>query len=111
MTKPQTQKTLTITEIFESIQTLGLDQTRQNYQAFTGARITVSGKIEKIIKRGGQIKLLIQAEMKVICDFSEKADFLLHIKKGQTVSVSGNFQSFGFESICLDKCQVGIKIR
>lgn len=102
--KTQTQKTLTIAELFESIQSLGMVDARKIYQSFTGSRMSVSGTIAKVIK-GEKVKLLIESKMKIFAEFPN-ADFLLMVGKGKTVELSGTLQSFGFDSLCLNGCRI-----
>ena len=93
---------MNINEIFDSIKQSGLNETRKTLTP--GARISLSGKIAKIIK-GAKVKLLIESKMKVFAEFPN-ADFLLMIGKGKTVEMSGTLQTFGFDSVCLNGCRI-----
>lgn len=105
MSKLFTERTINIEEIFDAVKTQGLNQARKDIAPFVGSRLVSSGKITKISRRDGKIKLLIQSEsIKIFADFRTNADFLFQVGRGQTVAVSGKFLSFGSEAICLSQC-------
>ncbi len=99
-----------------------LEKTRRiyNYQPLVksplpfvvGAVLDVAGKVQKVVKRDGQCKLIIEPGNApgfiVFADFSEKSETLkkAKIRKGSLVSVRGKFQSYGARAVCLSDCRL-----
>jgi ribosome-associated protein YbcJ (S4-like RNA binding protein) len=77
-----------------------------------GAAVEVSGKVLKVAKREGEIKLVIEPGdvpgFVVFADFSEKSETIkkAKIRKGSSVSVRGKFQTFGASAVCLSNCRL-----
>jgi len=77
-----------------------------------GAVLDVAGKVQKVVKRDGQFKLVIEPGnapgFVVFADFSEKSETLkkAKIRKGSLVSVRGKFQTFGAAAVCLSDCRL-----
>ncbi len=77
-----------------------------------GAVLDVAGKVQKVVRRDGQCKLIIEPGnapgFVVFADFSEKSETLkkAKIRKGSLVSVRGKFQSFGASAVCLSDCRL-----
>ncbi len=77
-----------------------------------GAVLDVAGKVQKVVRRDGQCKLIIEPGnapgFVVFADFSEKSETLkkAKIRKGSLVSVRGKFQSFGASAVCLSDCHL-----
>jgi ribosome-associated protein YbcJ (S4-like RNA binding protein) len=77
-----------------------------------GAVLDVAGKVQKVVKRDGQCKLIIEPGnapgFVVFADFSEKSETVRKskIRKGSLVSVRGKFQSFGASAVCLSDCRL-----
>ncbi len=73
----------------------------------------VAGKVQKVVKRNEQLKLVIESDdvpgFVVFADCSSNAEALRNakIRKGSTVAISGNLQSFGASAVCLSDCRVG----
>lgn len=105
--RPKTKQIITLSEIADSIKTLGLSQSRTALSSKLGSRLEIAGTVIKVVKRDEKIKLFIQTDlMKIFADFGSKADFLLHVKKNQSVTVTGLLVSFGYDAVCLNKCSI-----
>ena|SRR5688572_3435190 len=77
-----------------------------------GAVLDVSGRVQKVVKREGKLKLVVEP-----CDtlgfvvfaecLSDAENLRKHkIRKGSLVSIRGKFQSFGAAAVCLSDCQL-----
>ncbi len=76
-----------------------------------GATMTISGKVEKRVKREGLCRLVVNpdsATMRVIadCKGDEASVISRGIRKGSNVTIHGNLQSFGNHSVCLADCRM-----
>ncbi len=77
-----------------------------------GSVLDVSGKVQKVVKRDGQYKLVIEPGdvpgIIVFADCLPDAENLRNhkIRKGSTVRVSGKFQTFGALAVCLSDCRI-----
>ncbi len=77
-----------------------------------GAVLDVAGKVQKVVKRDGQCKLIIEPGnapgFVVFADCTSDAENLtkLNIRKGSLVLVRGKFQSFGASAVCLSDCRL-----
>jgi ribosome-associated protein YbcJ (S4-like RNA binding protein) len=78
----------------------------------SGAALVVAGKVRKVVKRGGQLKLVIESAdvsgFIVFADCLSDAETVRNskIRKGSTVMISGNLQSFGWSAVCLTDCRL-----
>jgi len=77
-----------------------------------GAVLDVAGKVQKVVKRDGVCKLIIEPGnapgFVVFADCPGELENLskLNIRKGSLVSVRGKFQSFGALAVCLSDCRL-----
>jgi hypothetical protein len=77
-----------------------------------GAVLDVAGKVQKVVKRAGVCKLIIEPGnapgFVVFADCTSDAENLtkLNIRKGSLVLVRGKFQSFGASAVCLSDCRL-----
>jgi hypothetical protein len=77
-----------------------------------GAVLDIAGKVQKVVRRDGQCKLVIEPGNApgfiVFADFTSDADTVRNskIRKGSLVSVRGKFQTFGAAAVCLSDCQI-----
>jgi hypothetical protein len=77
-----------------------------------GAAVEVSGTVQKVVKRDGVCKLVIEPENApefiVFADCSNDAETVISrkIRKGSDVSIRGKFQSFGSSAVCLSDCRL-----
>jgi hypothetical protein len=77
-----------------------------------GAILDIAGKVQKVVKRDGQCKLVIEPGnapgFVVFADCTSDADTVRNskIRKGSLVSVRGKFQSYGAAAVCLSDCRL-----
>ncbi len=77
-----------------------------------GAVLDVVGKVEKVVKREGQFKLVIKPDSApgfvVFADCLTDAENLIKhkIRKGSLVSVRGKLLFFGSSAFCLEDCRL-----
>ncbi len=77
-----------------------------------GAILDIAGKVQKVVKRDGQCKLVIEPGnapgFVVFADCTSDADTVRNskIRKGSPVSVRGKFQTFGAAAVCLSDCRL-----
>jgi ribosome-associated protein YbcJ (S4-like RNA binding protein) len=88
-------------------------QTARKSLAFAvGAAVDVSGKVQKVVKRNGQCKLVIEPGdvpgFVVFADCLTDAETVRNskIRKGSLVRVKGKFQTFGALAVNLSDCRL-----
>ncbi len=102
----------TLSTIAEAVSAFDVNSARSSLSAVTGAVLEVSGKVLKVVKRNGQLKLVIQPGdvpgFVVFADCQPDAETVTNskIRKGSLVSVRGKFQTFGASAVCLSDCRL-----
>jgi hypothetical protein len=102
----------TLSTIAKAVGGLDLKEARLSLSAAVGARVDVFGKVEKVVKRDGKCRLVIQPGdvpgFVVFADCSGELENLvkLRIRKGSSVRVKGKFQTFGAAAVCLSDCRL-----
>ncbi len=77
-----------------------------------GSVLDVRGKVQKVVKRDGQCKLVIEPEnapeFVVFADCLSDAETVINskIRKNSSVRLKGKFQSFGASAVCLSDCRL-----
>ncbi len=77
-----------------------------------GAVLDIAGKVQKVVKRDGQCKLVIEPGnapgFVVFADFTSDAETLTkaNIRKGSSVAVRGKLFSYGARAVCLSDCRL-----
>lgn len=77
-----------------------------------GAVLDVAGRVQKVVKRDGQCKLIIEPSnafrFVVFADCLLDAELIRarSIRKGSLVSVRGKFQTYGAMAVCLRDCKL-----
>jgi hypothetical protein len=86
---------------------------RDRLSAVVGAIIDVLGKVQKVVKRDGQCKLVIEPGASVpgfvvFADCRADAETIISrkIRKGSFVSVCGKLATFGAVAVCLSDCRL-----
>jgi ribosome-associated protein YbcJ (S4-like RNA binding protein) len=85
---------------------------RDRLSAVVGAAVDISGKVQKVVKRNGQCKLVIEPGdvpgFVVFADCTSDAETVRNskIRKGSSVRVKGKFQAFGALAVCLSDCRL-----
>jgi hypothetical protein len=89
-----------------------IETARKSLAFAVGASVDVSGKVQKLVKREGQCKLVIEPGdvpgfvVFADCLTDEKAVISRKIRKGSFVSIRGKFQTFGASAVCLSGCRL-----
>ena len=110
--KGLTVEKFTLQTIADAAKGTDIEAARSLLSSASGAVLEVSGKVRKVVKRDGQLKLVI--EPSDVPDFVVFADCLsdaetvknAKIRKGSTVAIRGNLQAFGWSAICLNNCRL-----
>jgi hypothetical protein len=77
-----------------------------------GAVLDIAGTVQKVVKRDGQCKLVIEPVnapgFVVFADCPGELENFgkLSIRKGSFVSVRGRFASYGVRAVCLTDCRL-----
>jgi hypothetical protein len=77
-----------------------------------GAVLDVAGKVQKVVRRDGQCKLVIEPDnapgFVVFADCTSGAEKVREskIRKGTSVAVRGRFASYGSKAVCLIDCRL-----
>jgi hypothetical protein len=77
-----------------------------------GAVLDIAGKVQKVVKRDGQCKLVIEPGnapgFVVFADCLSDADTVRNskIRKGSSVTIQGKLQSYGSRAVCLSDCRL-----
>jgi hypothetical protein len=85
---------------------------RDSLSELVGAAVDVSGKVQKVVKRNGQCKLVIEPDdvpgFVVFADCISDAETVKNskIRKGSLVRVKGKFQTFGASAVNLSGCRL-----
>jgi hypothetical protein len=112
MKKPKLEK-FGLASIQTVLSNSDIETARKSLAFAVGAVVGVSGKVQKLVKREGQCKLVIDAGASVPgfivfadCRTDEKAVISRKIRKGSFVSIRGKFQTFGASAVCLSGCRL-----
>ncbi len=77
-----------------------------------GAVLDIAGKVQKVVRRDGQCKLVIEPGnapgFVVFADFTSDAEKLRNakVRKGSSVTIQGKLQSYGSRAVCLSECKL-----
>jgi hypothetical protein len=102
----------TLRAIAAAVSREDLPMVRAVLSGMIGATLDVSGKVQKVVKREGQEKLVIEPGdvpgFTVFADFSDRSEMLRKVKvrKGSLVSVRAKFVSFGASAVCVNECKL-----
>ncbi len=102
----------TLTTIAKAVSGSGVAKAREGLSELVGAAVDISGTVQKLVKRDGQCKLVIQPGdvpgfvVFADCKTNEKAVISRKIRKGSFVSIRGKFQTFGALAVCLSDCRL-----
>lgn len=102
----------TLQTIAEAAKGADIEAARSLLSSASGAVLEVSGKVQKVVEREGQFKLVIEPGdvpgSVVFADCLSDAETMKNakVRKGSSVTISGNLQSFGWSAICLTDCRL-----
>ncbi len=110
MRKPKIE-TIGLATIQTTVSNTDIETARTALCFALGASITITGRVEKRVKRNELCKLIINpdnAAMQIIadCKGDESSVISRKIRKGSLVSVRGKFQTFGALAVCLTDCRL-----
>jgi hypothetical protein len=111
MKKPKLEK-FGLASIQTVLSNSDIETARKSLAFAVGAVVDVSGKVQKLVKREGQCKLMIEPGdvpgfiVFADCLTDEKAVISRKIRKGSFVSIRGKFQTFGASAVCLSGCRL-----
>jgi hypothetical protein len=89
-----------------------IETARKSLAFAVGAVVDVSGKVQKLVKREAQCKLVIEPGdvsgfvVFADCRTDEKAVISRKIRKGSSVRVKGKLLTFGASAVCLSGCRL-----
>jgi len=107
-----TVKKFGLKTIADALRGSDVQSARDSLSQLVGAVVEVSGTVQKVVKRDGQCKLVIEPGdvpgFVVFADCISDADTVRNskIRKGSLVSVRGKFQAFGAAAVCLSDCRL-----
>jgi hypothetical protein len=112
MKKPKLEK-FGLAAIQTVLSNSDVETARESLAFAVGASVDISGKVQKLVKREGQCKLVIEPGAGVPgfivfadCRTDGKAVISRKIRKGSFVSIRGKFQTFGASAVCLSGCRL-----
>jgi hypothetical protein len=112
MKKPKIEK-FGLAAIQTILTNTDIETARKSLAFAVGAAVDISGKVQKLVKREGQCKLVIEPGASVPgfivfadCRTDEKAVISRKIRKGSFVLIRGKFQTFGASAVCLSDCRL-----
>jgi hypothetical protein len=112
MKKPKLEK-FRLAAIQTVLANTDIETARKSLAFAVGASVDISGTVQKLVKREGQCKLVIELGASVPgfivfadCRTDEKAVISRKIRKGSFVSIRGKFQTFGASAVCLSDCRL-----
>jgi primosomal replication protein N len=107
-----TVKKFGLKTIADALRGSDVQSARDSLSQLVGAVVEVSGTVQKVVKRDGQCKLVIQPGdvpgFVVFADCLSDAETVIKrkIRKGSSVRVKGKFQTFGALAVCLSDCRL-----
>lgn len=110
--KALTIEKFTLQTIASAAKGTDIEAVRSLLSFASGAVLYVAGKVRKVVKRDGQLKLVIEPDdvqaFVVFADCLSDAETVRNakVRKGSTVAISGTLQSFGASAVCLSDCRL-----
>jgi hypothetical protein len=107
-----TLEKFTLTTIAKAVSGSGVAKAREDLSELVGAAVDISGTVQKLVKRDGRCKLVIEPGdvpgFVVFADCLSDAETVRNskIRKGSSVRVKGKFQTFGTSAVNLSGCQL-----
>ncbi len=98
--------------IADALRGSDVQSARDSLSELVGASVDISGKVQKVVKRNGQCKLVIEPGdvpgFIVFADCLTDAETVRNskIRKGSLVRVKGKFQTFGALAVNLSDCRL-----
>jgi hypothetical protein len=114
MTKPQTKQTITLETIIEAFDKYSVPEAREMLSDRIGARLSIKGVIEKVIKRDG-LKLFVKPDglpktFMIFADFYDEKERerirQSKLRKGSMVAFTGDFRTAGYCALTMNGCRL-----
>ncbi len=86
-----------------------LPSARSSLSFACGSVLDIAGKVQKVVRRDGQYKLVIEpddATSLIVFALCHKEAETVKIRKGSAVRIRGKFQTFGSAAVCLSECRI-----
>jgi hypothetical protein len=110
--KKTTLEKFSVSAIADQIGAVGVESARSVLAFALGSVLDVGGKVQKVVKREGLCKLVIESDTApgfvIFADCTSDAETVRDskIRKGSLASVRGRLHSFGGRAVCLDDCRL-----
>ncbi len=107
-----TLEKFSVSAIADQIGAVGVESARSALAFALGSFLDVGGKVQKVVKREGQCRLVIESNtvpgFVIFADCTSDAETVRNskIRKGSVASVRGRLHSFGGRAVCLDDCRL-----
>jgi hypothetical protein len=112
--KKTTLEKFSVSAIAEQIGAVGVESARSALAFAHGSFLDVGGKVQKVVKRDGLCKLVIESDnapgFVIFADCPGELEKIKaqKIRKGSLVSVCGRLHSFGGRAVCLSACRLRV---
>jgi hypothetical protein len=112
--KKTTLEKFSVSAIAEQIGAVGVESARSVLAFALGSVLDVGGKVQKVVKREGLCKLVIESDnapgFVIFADCpGELEKIKAHkIRKGSAAAVRGRLHSFGGRAVCLSDCRLQV---
>ncbi len=110
--KKKTLEKFSVSAIADQIGAVGVDPSRSVLAFALGSVLDVSGKVQKVVKRAGLCRLVIESDnapgFVIFADCTSDAKTVRDskIRKGSLALVRGRLCSFGGRAVCLSDCRL-----
>ncbi len=108
MKKPAIEK-FSLATIADTLGRADVREARTAFRSACGSILEVSGKVQKVVRRDGQYKIVIEPNnatgLIVFANCQPEAE-TAKIRKGSLLSIRGKFQTFGSAAVCLSECRI-----
>jgi hypothetical protein len=109
--KKGTLEKFSVTTIKAAVSDSDLQLARSALCFAYGSMLDIGGKVQKVVKRGDECRLVIESDITgfiVFADCSGDVETVIsrRIRKGSSVRLQGHFASFGAMSVCLSACRL-----
>jgi hypothetical protein len=107
-----TLEKFSVSAIADQIGAVGVESARSALAFALGSFLDVGGKVQKVVKREGQCRLVIESNtvpgFVIFADCTSDAETVRNskIRKGSVASVRGRLHSFGGRAVCLGDCRL-----
>jgi hypothetical protein len=110
--KKGTLEKFSVSAVADQIGAVGVESARSALAFAIGSLLDVSGKVQKVVKRDGFCKLVIESGnapgFVIFADCPGELEKIKaqKIRKSSLVSVRGRLYSFGGRAVCLSDCRL-----